>query len=207
MEFKEHIKILQKHKYFIIFFTAIITVLALVYTSLLDERYKASVSFDILRAGENTTADYQYDDYYALSAAELFGQTITSWFLTPSFIVKIYETAELPPNIRTLESFTRRFKTRQYSPQNIVVTFTDPNAVNAEKIANAVIAVVEEETNNLYTTQSTDAITEASFQVHGNEPVIIAYKIQVWLIALSGFVSGFILSVILTYIMRYFKNE
>ena len=86
MEFKEHVSIIKKSKNFIIIFTLVITLLGAVVGYFMGVRYKTSISFSIIRTSSKETADYQYDDYYAIRSAELLGQTMLSWFLTPPFL-------------------------------------------------------------------------------------------------------------------------
>jgi hypothetical protein len=78
-----------------------------------------SVSFAVNRINSQSTAEYQYDGYYALQAADLFAQTVVSWFSTPSVLREVYDQASMDPEITTVSSLANRFKVKKYSAQNI----------------------------------------------------------------------------------------
>ena len=61
-----------------------------------------------------------------------------SWLLTPSVLLEIYEFADTDPEISSLEEISSRFKTKKYSPQNIVVRYKERDYDTADKIATAV---------------------------------------------------------------------
>ncbi|OGY78689.1 MAG: hypothetical protein A3B74_04930 [Candidatus Kerfeldbacteria bacterium RIFCSPHIGHO2_02_FULL_42_14] len=200
MEFKDHIRIIKNYKKFIVSFTVVVIAGAAIIAWAMPERFKTSVAFAINRGEVQQTTDYQYDGYYVLRAAELYAQNIVSWFLTPSFLVEVYEKAKIPPEITNLERFGNRFKTKQYSPQNIVVTFTVNDRTTAEKLAQSIIATVEEQASAFG-----QSVEKDLFMVVGSQPVIVNDQQPAWLIILVGGILGLIVSFILVYIHRYLK--
>jgi hypothetical protein len=105
--------------------------------------YDTSISFSINRINRQDTAEYQYDGYYAIQASDLFSQTVMSWFMTPSVLLEMYDQAGIDPQIKSLTDLTSRFKTKKYSPQNIVVKFSERDQETATKISAAIVTVVE----------------------------------------------------------------
>lgn len=201
MEFKDHIRIIKSYRYFIIIFTVLFILGAGIIAWRIPARYKTSIAFSINRGEVQETPDYQYDGYYVLRAAELYAQNIVSWFLTPSFLVEVYDRAKIPTDITNLERFGSRFKTKQYSPQNIVVTFTVDDRAAAEKLSDSIIAIVEEKATAF------DQSTEKDlFIVEGSQPVIVQYQQPAWLIISVAVVTGLIASMLLAYIHRYLKT-
>ena len=149
------------------------------------------------------TSEYQYDGYYAIKASELFSQTIISWFLTPSVLVDIYDQADIDPEIISLEKFTSRFKTKQYSAQNFVVVFKERDKTTAEKVASSIIHYIEANSENL----NQDADQNSIFEVSGSTPVIIKSKTPTWLVTLAVFIFSLIVSAALGYLIDYLKSE
>lgn len=201
MELKEHISILRKHQVFIVVFTVLLALSGFILGYTTPVRYKASVAFMIVQVSQQVTTDYTYDEYYALRSAELIGQNVLGWFLTPSFLVGVYNTAGVGADITSLERFSRRFKAKQYSPQNIVVTFSDPIEDTARKLADAVIQNVEKGVKELDQSQTQDV-----FEIRGAEPVVIVSEFPLWLTTLAGFITGLVGGIICVYIVRYFQN-
>ncbi|MFA6271986.1 MAG: Wzz/FepE/Etk N-terminal domain-containing protein [Patescibacteria group bacterium] len=201
MELREHISILKKSRVFIITFTLLVTLAAFLVTYLRPLSYASSISFAVNRINKQETPYYD-DSYFGIQASDLFSQTVISWFLTPSVLLDIYERGNVDPQIESLEKFANRFKTKKYSPQNIVVRFNERDEDTANKISQAVVSVVEEKAVSINQT----ADNKALFEIVGEKPVIVKNDPQVLLTTIIGFIVGLGLSVVFVYLLRYFKT-
>jgi capsular polysaccharide biosynthesis protein len=202
MELREHTSILKKGKNFIILFTLLVTVAAFLFAYFKPITHSSSISFAVKRINKQETPYYD-DSYFGIQAADLFSQTVISWFLTPSVLLDIYDQAEVEPRIDTLERFVNRFKTKKYSAQNIVVRFTESSEENAQKVSNAITSVVEEKSGTLNQT----ADNKALFEVSGEKPVIVKSEPNITFYTIIGFVIGLVVGIILVYLYRYFTNS
>lgn len=177
-------------------------VVALVSALTAAVQFDTSISFSINRTNTLETNEYQYDGYYAIQASDLFSQTVMSWFLTPSVLLEIYDSAKIDPNISSIEELTSRFKTRKYSPQNIVVRYQERDRATADQIAQAITAVVEQRAADANKTIEQEAL----FAVKGGTPVIVEKKPSVILNTIIGLVAGFVLSVVTVYSLAYIRR-
>lgn len=177
-------------------------VAALVFTFARPVTYDASISFSINRVNRQDTAEYQYDGYYAIQASDLFSQTVMSWFMTPSVLLEIYDQAKIDPNIQSLTDLSSRFKTKKYSPQNIVVQFAERDQSTAEKISQAIIDTVEQKA--AIANQTADQ--KALFDVQGAKPVIVQHKSVLWLNLLIGAIAGFLVGFGLAYALAFMRR-
>jgi len=194
---------LSQYRGIIIVITVVATIASFVFSYFKPVTYDTSISFQINRINKQETVDYQYDGYYAIQASDLFSQTVMSWFKTPSVLLEIYDQAGIDPRINSMERFTSRFKTKQYSPQNVVIRFKENDKVTAEKISQAIVDIIPEKASQSNQTSE----QEAFFEVIGAKPVIVENKPLVWLVTILGFVGGLVGSIILIYIIRYFREE
>ncbi|MFA6391929.1 MAG: hypothetical protein WCW66_04240 [Patescibacteria group bacterium] len=201
MELKEHISILRKSRVFIITFTLLVALGAFLVTNYRPVTYASSISFAVNRINKQDTPYYD-DSYFGIQASDLFSQTVISWFLTPSVLLDIYENGDVDPKIESLEKFANRFKTKKYSPQNIVVRFNERDEETANKISQAVILVVEEKAVTINQT----ADNKALFEIVGEKPVIVKNDPQIILTTIIGFIVGLVLSIVFVYMIRYFKT-
>jgi len=201
MELKEHLSILKKGKTFIIIFTVVVALAAFLFTYFRPVTYSASISFAVKRINKQETPYYD-DSYFGIQSADLFSQTVISWFLTPSVLLDVYDRAKVDPIIPSLERFVSRFKTKKYSAQNIVVRFKERSENTAEKISQAIAEVVEEKTATLNQTADNKAI----FEIIGEKPVIVKNEPKLALTTVIGFAVGLIVGIILVYLFRYFKT-
>ena len=129
-------------------------------------RYAVTQSFAINRADRQTTPDYQYDGYYALQAADLFAQTVVSWFQTPPILQQMYSEANLSIDAPTANDLPGRFKVKKYSAQNIVVRYQESTPERAKTLAGAIKKDLEQRASGL--NQSADG--HSVFAVVGQEP-------------------------------------
>lgn len=201
MELRTHVQILKQARWFIVLFTLLCGVAALLFVVFRPVQYKAVVSFDVQFVNRPQTQDYQYGTYYDLKAAEIYTQNLMSWFMTPAVVEEIYTTAGVPYTIDSIDQFTNRFQTKQYSPQNFAVVFTDYDQNTAQKLSEAIARIIEERSGGAV--QIND---KAVFAVHALPPVIAQDHINVGLAVAVGIIAGFIMSVVLIYIREYFRE-
>ncbi|HLD22218.1 MAG TPA: hypothetical protein VJB65_04945 [Patescibacteria group bacterium] len=201
MKLRTHVTILSSAKWFIVLFTILCGISALLFSVFQPTYYKSVVAFDVQLVNRSATPDYQYGTYYDLKGAEIYTQAVMSWFLTPAVVEEVYQTAGIGYIIKSIEQFTNRFQTKQYSAQHFVVLFKDSNKENAEKLSHAIIEVIEK--------RAAESITideKSPFSVHALQPVIVQSEYPVWLTTVVGVIVGFLGSIILVYIREYFRN-
>lgn len=170
--------------------------------SLMPVSYESSLSFTVNQINKQETTDYQFDGYYAIQASDLFSETIVSWFQTPSFLLEIYNRAEVDPQIESIGGFTSRFKMRKFSAQNLVLNFSEKDELTAEKLSTAIISHVEERANEL----NQNAERKALFEVVGSNPVIVKKEITVFEGILYGFLAGLVLGLFVVSVMSAFSK-
>jgi len=194
--------IIVKYRIFIIILTLVAIIAAGGFTYLKPVEHDTSIAFSINRINKQETEDYQYDGYYAIQASDLFSQTVMSWMMTPSVLLEIYERAGIDPQITSTENFISRFKAKKYSPQNVVVRYRERDKQTAQKIADAIIAIVEEKT--AAAVQTSDQ--KAFFVFVGSLPVIVEKKPLLWLNLIIGLVGGLLVSIIAAYTVEYLRG-
>lgn len=176
---------------------------ALAFSLIRPDSYDTSISFAVNRVNKQTTQNYEYDGYYAIQAADLFSQTVVSWFSTPSVVVEMYQKAGLTHPSNSIDSLGGRFRTRKYSSQNIVVRYSAPTHEEADKLAKAVISVTQERAGLL--NQTADA--KSLYTVAASTPVIVLSKPNVTMNMLTGLLLGVILAVFMSSGAAYFRGS
>lgn len=194
--------IFTKYKWLIIIITIVGICSAIVFSLVKPAYYDTSLSFSINRVNHQTTTDYEYDGYYAIQASDLFSQTVMSWLLTPSVLLEIYESAGIDPQISSLEEISSRFKTKKYSPQNIVVRYKERDYQTAEKISTAITSIIQDKAKQSNKTSEEEAL----FEVVGTKPVIVERSPVLWLNTLIGLIAGLIFGSLLAYVIEYLKK-
>lgn len=198
MNIQEHKNIVFKSKWFILAFTVIVAVAAVLFAQSRPTSYKAVVTFDLNLINRPEVQDYQYGGYYDYQAAEAFSQHMMSSFQAPAFVENIYKQAGVGYAIDSLTTFTNRFKTHQYSSQRFDVSFSDYSEDNARKLAEAIVVLMEEQG-----AQAAAINGEPIFEVSGLQPVVAASDLPTGLAGVVGLIVGLIVSMTLVYIRFY----
>ena len=171
--------------------------------SALPSRVKASLSFTVAQQARQETADYAYDGYYALRAAELISDTMISWLSTPSVVKEIHAAAGL--DLSDEEAFAaagRAFRAKKYSSQNVVVSFTAPDEASARKLASAASDLLAARTAGLTLTAKGDSL----FHVTASAPVVAPAAASPRAAAAAGASVGAFLGLALAYLARTKKD-
>ena len=202
MTLAESWKVIKKARWFILIFTLCVALGAYLFISMQPPKYKVSISFDLIMKDAPQAGEYQYGSYYDLKGGEIYGQNVTSWFLTPSFVAEIYKNAGIDYEVDSFSAFTSRFKAKSFSAQNIIITFSDVYEPNAEKLANSIIELTEK--------KASEAIIDSEGRpvwiAQASDPVIVLTKNSVWLVIVLGTIAGIIVSIILVFLRYYLKN-
>lgn len=163
-------------------------------------RYTTSLSLSVNRLSPEPTSDYQYDGFYALQAADLFAQTVVSWLQAPPVLVEIYEQAGItPPTVGSLRVLTTRFKTKKYSAQNIVVTYSSATKEEAAELAAALTKNMQQRTEAANRT----AEDQALFTIQSTKPVIIKAQPNPVLLVIASTLIAITLLLFLVPLVEY----
>lgn len=165
--------------------------------------YDTSIAFSVNRTNRQDTPDYQYDGYYAIQAADLFSQTIVSWFSTPSVLLEMYRNAGIEPVIHSIDAFSNQFKTRKYSSQNIVVRFSEETRERAGQISSSVIETAQERAKELNRSNSDEAL----FDVVASEPVIVEKQPNIPFSTILGLIAGAIIGLVAAIGLHYLRPQ
>lgn len=201
MELRDYFSVFRSHVRLIVGI-ALVSVLAT-----LGLRYVQPAHFDvsqtmtISRVNVQNTQVYKFDDYYALQASDIFTRTISGWLSTPAFVVDIYNEARMqaPQDISAL---TRFITASKLSQQVLQVQFSYGNADDAQKISDALVKVVQRETDKQ------NALTKdtANFHIEATDPVIVQASKRYTLFGgaslLVGLFIGYCLSLLLYYLNK-----
>lgn len=187
-----YLTLLARHRMALAVLAIIGAVLAVAFALTRPTEFTASLAIGINRVHKQETQDYQYDGYYAIQASDLVSQTVVSWLQTPSILLEVYRAAGVSAEPSTLTSLRARFRTRKYSPQNIVIEFREHDRATAEKVAVSLTEVLKERLGLLNRNEKGEAL----FELAGTAPVIIATKPNPVLLGVLGALTGFLVGLV-----------
>jgi len=186
MELRDYLTMYWRQRWLIVTMVVVATLTTYLVASTRPVQSGVSTSFAVNRVNREITPDYQFDGYYALQAADLFAQTVVSWFSTPAILQEIYQEANLDPASKSIDTLPSRFHVKKYSAQNIVVRFTERTPQRAEQVAVAMNTVLTERTEQLNQT----ADNKSLFALVATKPVVADAKPNPWLFSAAAAVVG-----------------
>lgn len=164
--------------------------------SLFPPRVRVSMAFTIAQQARQETTEYSYDGYYALRASELVADTLLSWLSTPAVMKEVFAQADVAKTDAEIDAAAGRFfRAKKFSGQNVVVTFSAPDADMAERLSRALAAVLPERARGLVRSPKQDSL----FLVSASAPVLARTEVAPKRAALAGAFVGAFLGLALAY--------
>lgn len=205
MEFKEYIRIIQKNLWLIAVSIILVAAFAYVYTARQPIIYEANSDLTIIpKSGTELKNVYEYDGYYALQSASLFGNTIISWFQSPDIVADIYQKSGVSVDNTSSKSLGKLIKA-SLVPNSFSVKFQikDTNKERVLKLAKTTTSAIQNKTAN-FNQKST---TKVKFEIADSEPIIITVRPQKEFYTLVGALAGLILGTFFGFVFEYFRKS
>jgi capsular polysaccharide biosynthesis protein len=203
MDLKNYLEITKKRKIFIISFGVICGILSLIFSLAMPKSYDAVTLLSIHRVNREKTADFQYDNYYAIQAAEYLGNTVVSWLETPETISEIYKKAGRSDQVGDVYAAARKIKPKQISSHLVKVKLNDSDRGRAEGLSRAIGDVLQSKISEIEVTSE----NKNSFTVDSTKPIVTQKIYSPPLVGLIGFLGGIIVGIGFSFCLEYLKKE
>lgn len=168
MELRHYILILKKNFRFFIISLIILTLLASAWAIFRPKSYTSILSMHIARNAEQTSQEYQYDDFYRLQADERFADTVVRWLASPRVVLDIYESAHINVPNQLQKGLSKIFSAKRLSSQFIEVRYTTAHPKVSEQLSESISLVLNKKTRALNPEQS----DTTWFKIIVDKPVI-----------------------------------
>ena len=148
--------------------------------------YHADLTLNVARNGVQQTNDYRYDSFYRLQADERFADTVVRWLASPRIMEDIATSAGTVPLSSGPFSFGNTLDAKRLSSQVIEVTYRTGDRDSADRLAAALITVINRETGQL----NVDVIDQGWFVIQGDRPVITDGRQGIWVVLVGSIAVG-----------------
>lgn len=200
---KNYLKVISDYKVLVVVCVVLVGLLAFIFAWLTPKSYDAALTLSVHRINREKTEDFQYDNYYAIQAAELLCNTVVNWLATSDVALSIFDKADIAPDVEGLAKLSRKFKARQLSSHAARVEFRYKDQEGANKLATSLINVVQDKVKNIEKTSK----DEPSFGIQASSPIVMEHKIDPLLASVCGLVCGLFVGIGLAFLFEYFKKE
>ncbi|MBI4709100.1 MAG: hypothetical protein HY764_02790 [Candidatus Portnoybacteria bacterium] len=184
MDFKKLFFIIKKSSAFIIIFTILVIIAVLGFSWLRSGGYNVSLAISVFSKSSQATADYQYDGYYSIKAANDFCDTLSQWIKSPEVTNSVYKEADIGENNNSWRKIPKALQAKKMAPQYIEVNFKVSKADDASKISRALDSVLKEKTENA------SRFSDTTFTIIVGEPIISKNQANFIFNGFIAFVGG-----------------
>jgi|GEM_PF-2491310 len=202
MELKDGIAIIRKRLRVVVLTIFVLVLATMVFSIISPTRYKASISL-LVQPVREPIEQYQYGGYYAIQASELFVNTIIGWLKTPEIAADIYKKAGVRLVPEEIPALVKKIQARKIPPQNIEITLKDPNSSQALRLAEAVVAVIQERTDSINKSSGSEG---SRFSIISTNPLIVPQKPNLFFNFLISLFLGLVLGIIFVFLFEYFSK-
>jgi capsular polysaccharide biosynthesis protein len=203
MNLKNYFEVIKRRKVFIVSFGAICGILSLIFSLTTPKSYEAVILLSVHRVNREKTADFQYDNYYAIQAAEYVGNTIVSLLEMPETILEIYKKAGWQDEMGDVYAAARKIKPKQISSHLVKVKLNDKNKEKVERLSGALADVIRNKISSIEVTPE----NKNSFTVESTEPIITQKTYSPPIVTLIGFLGGIMIGMGFSFCLEYLKEE
>jgi capsular polysaccharide biosynthesis protein len=206
MELRDYLKILGNSWLTIALITLAAAGLAAAWSKAQPSKYESSVTMVVNKPNtipQRSVEYFQYDKYYSIQASSLFADTLTAWLSSPSTAQEIYVKAGLPVPDVNLKKLSRIFKPSRMQPATISLTVREDEKVEAEKLINAAVAVMQDKTTQQHEGDDPDHY----FSLISGAVATAELKQDTLLNVAIGLLSGLVLSLILVFMRDYLRRS
>ncbi len=203
MELRDYLHIFRKRIAVIIAVIIIGTGATLAVLSSRNPGFDTSVALTINRINTQQTTEYKYDQFYALSATDLFGKSVIGWMSTPSIIDAVFNDAGLPIEFSGIADEAGFFSGRRLAPQVIEVRYTYKTEEGSKKLNASLIKVLQGEIDKL----NAQTVGESYFTIVAADPVVLPGSNNLLLVGLIAFVVSAFVGLNLALLLDYLKRK
>ena len=203
MELKEYFVMLKKHSrlFFITWLVVLVFPAGVAFWQ--GRHYESIFSLNVGFSGSDKTADYQYDQYYRLMAAEKFSDSLLWWLKDPETVRTVLEKAGVPESDKNWQNWENIFQGKRLSSVYSQVSFRDFTPRQAEKIADVWREVLNQKVAFLNGAENS---AEPTFFVEIGKSLTGFPTNNYRLLFLIGFLVGFPLAVFAVLFFDYFRE-
>lgn len=202
MKIKNYIEVVKKNKIYVYVCIIFCGIAALIFSLTQPTSYESTLTLSVHKVNRQDSKDFQYDNYYAIQASELLGNSIVGWLESPNVIFEVYDRAELTPESEEIDKLVRGMNAKQISSHSIKVNFSKVDRERTEKISGSLVEVINDKVKELEVTGN----NKNSFEVTSASPIINEKNYDPVLVTIIGLIGGLFVGLGLAFLFEYFKE-
>lgn len=197
MDFKRFLQILWREKSIIAGVIILVMVVTLFFGLFQPPVYWTYLNIEVKRVNRPPAQDYQYDEYYAIQAANLVTDTIQSWLRSKNFSRQVFIEAGFSEN--QYGEWNNFIASRKLSSQNLELKITADNKKTALQLAKIIKTAIESRVARLNLNSEGQSAFIADIQVGSVEQEMVNFLFLFLASAGGGLLLGIFLALVFFY--------
>lgn len=198
---KNYLTVLRSRLVFIIIVTLLAGCVGFAVSTWTPRSFRSTQTLMVSRAHYQQTADFQYDSYYAIQAAEALSNNVVSLLETPELARELWRTA----GVATDESpakLVKQIKAKQMASHLVRVNVNDRSEDVVKKVSSAVPELLKAKVEALEQTSS----SESAFTVTSSEPFVSSVSYPLVPTTLAALLAGLLAAIALVFLFEYLRG-
>ncbi|MEK7061933.1 MAG: hypothetical protein AAB942_00110 [Patescibacteria group bacterium] len=203
MELKDYIKIISKHKFFVIVVVILMVGLASLWQYLQPPVFTGAITMSLTNSPAEAQND-DYNNYYTVNAAPALIQTFEGLFSSPNFINDIYLDAGVTLPASDMEGMAKIFKTSrsQISSSTLVVSAKSSDKEDLTKVLSSSKRLV----GNKVLDYKSKKYISSNFNLAISDSLVLESSSNSAQTIILGLIGGLIIGILASFVLEYFKE-
>lgn len=197
MDFKRFLQILWREKSIVAGVIVLVMVVTLFFGLFQPPVYRTYLNVEVKRVNRPPAQDYQYDEYYAIQAANLVTDTIQSWLRSKNFSRQVFIEAGFSED--QYGEWNNFIASRKLSSQNLELKITADNKKTALQLAKIIKTAIESRVARLNLNSEGQSAFIADIQVGSVEQEMVNFLFLLLASAGGGLLLGIFLALVFFY--------
>ena len=203
MELKDYIKIVAKHKVFIIVITLLVAGLVSFWQYLKPTMYSGAITMSLTNSPTPAQND-DYNNYYTINAAPALIQSFEALFSSPNFINGIYQDAGVSVPASNVADMAKIFKTSrsQISSSTLVVSAKSAQKEELTRVLNSAKKLTDQKILD----DKNKKYISGNFNLDISDSLVLQDKTSYPSTFYISLIGGLILGILGSFVLEYFRE-
>ncbi|MBU2025678.1 MAG: LapA family protein [Patescibacteria group bacterium] len=199
MELARLFLIIKKNITLILSSGVIACVFSLVFFNLKPLTYRVFFAITTCQTGIDSSADFQYDNYYSQQAISIFNESLKEWPRDPQIVKAAFEQSQSDLERLSPRQRKRIISVKKLAPNYLEISFIAKDEREARLIYDNLCRALEQKLADL----GKDKIVW--FKLKFSQPLITQNQWNISLVIIVSFLSGALAGLMISLLRHYFK--
>lgn len=205
MELNNYWSIIKRNGYIVVILCLLFAGLAYYNYYKNPVSYAGTITFTVGNTSTSPDNQYDYGQFYNVSATSYLADTLSGWLASPDFVNKIYQNAGSGTPQSKINDLTRVVKTTKNTlTSSVVVAEMDASSHDeTQKLLTASAKTVQDEMTNL----QAQKVIPSELVINASQPYVTDHKNNPFVAIVIALISGLIVGIVISLFIEAVKQS